>query len=213
MKPNHSSLTQVQGSKMKLTNLMKAIVFAVAATLTLSNTALAQSTVLVVDQARVLRDSDVGKHVNRQIISIGKQMETEMKAQVKPMQSERDRLMAELKNMSVDALKSRPDLQQRAKTLQTNSQKSQLEAKYKQTELQITEQKALNKINAKLETILKAIVAEKNADVIMDRSVVIYTSDKADITDAVISRLNAQMRTVSVVRERLPRKPLPTQGK
>jgi len=158
-----------------------------------------------------LRDSDVGKHVNRQVISIAKQMEAELTAQATPIKVERDKLLVELKTMSVEAMKLRPDLQQRAKVLQEKMQKTQVEEKYKQTELQITEQKALVKINAKLEVILQAIVTEKKADVIVDRSVVIFTSEAADITDEILSRLNAQMKTVPVVRERLPRKPLPKQ--
>ena len=213
MKPNPSSLTQVQGFKMKLSNFLKSIFIVMAAAFAFANTAMAQSTILVVDQARVLRDSDVGKHVQRQITSIGKQMETEMKSKVTPMISERDRLMAELKNMSADALKSRPDLQQRAKSLQDKGSKSKIEAQYMQRELQITEQKALVKINTKLEAILKAIVAEKSADIIVDRSLIIFAAPNADITDTVISRLNSQMRTVSVIRERLPRKALTAKGK
>jgi len=196
---------------MKFTHLLKTMGAAIVVALICANNALAQSTVLVVDQARVLRDSDVGQHINRQIESIGKQMTAEMTAQLSPIKVERDKLMVELKTMSVEALKSRPDLQQRAKTLQENTQKSQLEAKYKQTELQITEQDALKKINVQLESIMVAIVAEKKADVILDRSMVIFTSPEADITEDIISRLNAQMKTVPVVRKRLPRKPLPKQ--
>ena len=206
MKQSPSSLTQVRDFNMKLLNALKTIAVAMSAILVFSSAAMAQTTILVVDQSRVIRDSDVGKHVKRQIESIGKQMESELKSQVSPLTSERDRLVAELKNMSVDALKSRPDLQQRAKSLQEKGQKSQVDAAYKQRELQITEQKALSKINKKLEGILKALVAERNADVILDRSLVIYSGDTSDVTDTVIQRLNSQMRTVSVVRERLPRK-------
>ncbi|MBL4855195.1 MAG: OmpH family outer membrane protein [Robiginitomaculum sp.] len=202
---------------MKTPKFILSMAIGLFATLTLVNTAMAQSTILVVDQSRVLRDSDVGKHIKRQIESIGKQMEAEMKAQVSPIAGERTRLMTELKDMNVEALKSRPDLQKRAASLQEKTQKSQLEVKYKQTELQITEQKALAKINEKLAAIMKAIVDEKRADVVLDRSMVIYTGPSTDITDAVISRLNSQMKTVTVVRERLPRKPLPkaqpTQGR
>jgi len=205
MKRSHSSLTQVQGSKMKFSKLIKSTAIVVAATFAMAGTAMAQSTILVVDQGRVLRDSAAGKHVKRQIESIGKQMETEIKSQVTPLTSERDRLVAELKNMSVDALKTRPDLQQRAKSLQEKGAKSQVEAAYKQKELQITEAKAIGKINQKLEGILEAIVKERNADIIVDRSLIIYSGKSTDITDTVISRLNSQLQSVSVVRERLPR--------
>ncbi|HFE39668.1 MAG TPA: OmpH family outer membrane protein [Gammaproteobacteria bacterium] len=193
---------------MKLFNLIKASVVTLFLSFAYMAAAQAQSTILVVDQTRVLQESEVGKHVKRQLESISKAMENEVKNAMKPIESEGNRLKAELKNMSVDALKSRPDLQQRAKTLQEKMQKQQVEAAYKQRELQITEQKAMNKVKEKLATILKSIVDERKADVMIDRSVIIYTSPSADVTDTVISRLNSQMRTVSVIRERLPRKPL-----
>jgi len=197
---------------MKFTNLIKTVGVATIAALIFANNAVAQSTVLVVDQVRVLRDSDVGKHINRQIESIGKQMNAEIVAQIAPIKAERDKLMVELKTMDVEALKLRPDLQQRAKTLQANSQKSQLETKYKQKELQLTETEALNKVSLQLETIMTAIVAEKKPDVIFERSMVMYINPTVDITDDVINRLNAQMKTVPVVRKRLTRKPLQQQA-
>jgi len=64
----------------------------------------------------------------------------------------------------------------------------------------------MKQVNEKLAKILEAVVAERNADVILDRSLVIYGGKSTDITDTVISRLNSQLRTVPVVRERLPRK-------
>jgi len=176
------------------------------ATLAISGAAFAQSTILVVDQGRVIRDSSVGKHIAAQIKSIGASMESELKASASPIESERDRLMNELKSMDQAALKSRPDLQKRAQDLMAKGQKTQVEAAYKQRELQVTEAKAMKQVNEKLAKILEAVVAERNADVILDRSLVIYGGKSTDITDTVISRLNSQMRTVSVVRERLPRK-------
>jgi len=181
------------------------VVIGAAATLVMSASAFAQSTILIVDQGRVIRDSEVGKHIARQLESIGKSMESEMKASTAPLTSERDRLVAELKNMDASAVQSRPDLQQRAKDLVTKGQKQQLEAAYKQRELAITEQKALKQVNEKLAKILEAIVAERGADIILDRSLVIYGGKTADVTDTVVSRLNSQLRTVTVTRERLPR--------
>ena len=184
--------------------IMRIAVVSTMAIFAMSANAFAQSTILVVDQARVLRESEVGKHITRQLESIAKSMDSEVKASTSPIKSERDRLVAELKSMDAAAIQSRPDLKTRANTLVEKQQKAQVDVAYKQRELAITEQKALKKVNDQLATILEAIVAERNADVVLDRSLVIY-GQPADITDTVISRLNSQMRTVSVVRERLPR--------
>lgn len=191
---------------MSIHTFIRRSMVAAIALFAMSATAMAQSTILVVDQSRVLRDSAVGKHIKVQLESIGKSMESELKASVQPLTSERDRLVGELQNMDAKALESRPDLQQRAQDLVQKGQKQQVEAAYKQREMAITEQKALKQVNDRLATILEALVKERGADIVLDRSVVIYSGQAADITDTVISRLNSQMRTVSVVRERLPRK-------
>lgn len=176
--------------------------------LVFTGTAMAQSTILVIDQKRIMRESEVGKHINRQLESIANTMQSELKATAQPYTSERERLISELNAVGESGLQSRPDLQKKALDLRAKGQKAQTEAAYKQRELQITEAKALEKMNTKLADILKAVVAERQADVVIERSVVIY-GDGADVTDTVISRLNSQLRTVSVTRERLPRTAAP----
>ncbi len=178
------------------------------ASLVFAAPAMAQSTILIIDQKRIMRESEVGKHINRQLDSIAKTMESEIKATAQPYASERERLVNELNAIGQEGLKTRPDLQKKAQDLVAKGQKAQNEAAYKQRELQVTEAKALQAVNTKLAEILKTIVAERNADVVLERSVVIY-GDGADVTDTVISRLNSQMRTVTVTRERIPRQAAP----
>ena len=178
---------------------------ALVAALVMSSAAYAQSTILVVDQKRLLRESEVGKHIDRQLDSIAKSMKSELEAAVSPLKSEGQSLEAELKALGGTDISSRPDLKSRLQTFAGKSQKQQMEAAIKQRELAKTEAVAFQKVNEKLREILEAIVTERNADVVIDRSAVIY-GKPADVTDVVMSRLNSQMRTVAVTRERLPRK-------
>ena len=170
-----------------------------------SASAFAQSTILVVDTGRVLRDSDVGKHIKRQLETIGKSMESEAKAKASPLESKGKSLEAQLKGKSIDSLKGDTALQAQLQSFRKDQQAVQVDLRYKQKEMQITEQKAVQKVQDRLRVILKSIVADRNADVVLERSLVIY-GDPVDVTDTVISRLNSQMKTVPVTRERLPRK-------
>ena len=203
-----SNLQQVQGSNMLIFKTFNRIGLVLIASMFFAGNAMAQSTILVIDQKRIIRDSEVGKHITRQLESIAKSMESEIKASATPFESERTRLINELNAIGQEGLKTRPDLQKKAQDLAVKGQKAKTEAAYKQRELQITEAKALQQVNTKLAEILKTIVAERNADIVLERSVVIY-GDGADVTDTVISRLNSQMRTVTVNRERLPRQAAP----
>lgn len=182
-------------------------VFAIGAaiSLCLSVNAFAQSTILVVDTQRVLRDSAVGKHIARQLETISKSMDSEFKAKANPLQTKAKSLEAQLKGKTPADLQSNTALQAQIKSFQQDQLKVREDMAYKQRELQITEGKAVQKVNERLKTILEALVKERNADIVLERSLVIY-GDPADVTDTVISRLDSQMRTVPVVRERLPRK-------
>lgn len=162
-------------------------------------------TVIVVDGQKVLRDSQVGQHVRRQLESIKTQMEAEAKSNASPLVSERDSLMAQLKDMDMATLKTRPDLTKRAQELQVKGRKQGVELQYKQQELLMTEQEAFVKVAERVDTIIKSLAAEKNASVVLDKSMTIYTAGSVDMTSTVISRLNSQMKTTPVNRKRLPR--------
>ncbi len=167
--------------------------------------AFAQSTILVVDTQRVIRESEVGKHIARQLETISKSMDAEFKATATPYQTKAKSLQAQLQGQTAETLRADTGLQAQIRSLKADEVKIQEDLYYKQNELKITEQKAVEKVNVRLRDVLKTIVAERNADVVLERSLVIY-GDPADVTDTVISRLNAQLKTVPVTRERLPRK-------
>ena len=177
-----------------------------ALALALSGAAFAQSTILVVDTNKVIKDSLVGQHVARQLETIYTSASSEMKAKRSPLESKAKSLQAQLQTKtSMEEVRADASLQAQAKALQTDQQKLQVEEYYTANELKITEQKALGKVSERIKLIIDQIAKERNADVVLEKSLVIY-GGPADVTDTVISRLNAQMTTVPVTRERLPRK-------
>ena len=205
MNESRFSSQQVQGFNMlNRTFLRIAAGFAVA--LAFASASFAQSTILVVDTQKVLKDSIVGQHVARQLETIYSSAGSEIKAKRSPLESKAKSLQAQLKTKtSVEELRSDASLQAQAKSLQADQQKFQVEQYYTERELKITEAKAIGQINQRLKTIINQIAKERNADVVLEKSLVIY-GGPADVTDLVISRLSSQLTTVPVTRERLPRK-------
>ncbi len=191
---------------MIFTKLFRRGSFALAALLIVSSMATAQSKVLVVDSQRVVKESEVGKHVARQIEAISKTMGNELESSASPMKTSGESLNAELKGKTPEeqkaAIQSRPDLQKKYVEFLTTEQKVANEAKVKKVEIARTEQKALIQIGQKVQEIIEAIAKERGADVVLDRSTIIY-GDPVDITDAVLTRLNSEMTRISVVRERI----------
>jgi len=190
---------------MSMFKIIRLSAFAAVFTVLASAQAFAQSTILVVDTQRVIRESEVGKHIARQLETISKSMDAEFKAKSSPYQTKAKSLQAQLKGKTAESLRADTALQAQIRSLKADEVKIQEDLYYKQNELKITEQKAVEKVNVRLREVLKTIVAERNADVVLERSLVIY-GDPADVTDTVISRLNNQVKTVPVTRERLPRK-------
>ena len=74
-------------------------------------------------------------------------------------------------------------------------------------ELALTERKALIDLNNALVPILREVVAENNANVILDRSAVIFTDEATDKTASVIAKLDAATPTIAVTRQKLPTQP------
>lgn len=171
-----------------------------------AGTSFAQSTILVVDTQKVLKDSIVGQHVARQLETIYTSASSEMKAKSSSFESKAKSLQAQASSKtSVEELRADASIVAQVQSLKTDQQKLQVEEYYTQQELKITEAKALGQVSKRLKVIIDQIAKERNADVVLEKSLVIY-GGPADVTDIVISRLNSQLTTVPVTRERLPRK-------
>ena len=87
-----------------------------------SISAFAQSTILVVDTGRVLRDSDVGKHISTQLASIGSSMQSETQAKTSAMESKGKSLNEELKGKTQEDLKNDPALLSKVQSFQKEQQ-------------------------------------------------------------------------------------------
>ena len=182
----------------------RAAALGVAATLMASASAFAQSTILVVDMGKVYNESSVGKHIERQLKSMASTSESQLKAQSSPLESRAKSLKTQTDGKTTQQVLGDAALKSQIEQLQKDTVKLQTEAAYTQRELQITEAKARQLVAAKLKTIVDQIAKERNADVVLEKQLVIY-GEPADITSTVLSRLNSQMTTVPVTRERLPR--------
>ncbi|GHA90739.1 hypothetical protein GCM10009069_12200 [Algimonas arctica] len=168
--------------------------------------AFAQSTVLVVDTARVYTESQVGQHIERQIASLATTTKSQLEAQGAPLQTRGKSLMTLMDGKTREQIAGDATLVSQLQLQQKDEQKLQQDAAIAQRELQIAKLKAVQLVDAKVSSIIKKMVEERNADIVLDRANVIFGAP-ADITTDVLTRLNAEMKTVPVTREKLPRQP------
>jgi len=169
-------------------------------------TAFAQSTVLVVDTGKVYSESQVGQHIERQISTMAATSKSQLEAQGAPLQTSGRSLMTQMDGKSREQIAGDAALVSQLQMQQRGEQQLQQDAAVAQREIQVAKIKAVQLVDAKVSAIIRTIVEERNADIVIDRANVIYGAP-ADITDTVLSRLNSQMQTVPVTRERLPQQP------
>ena len=168
-----------------------------------ASAAQAQS-VLVMNEERILRESQVGQHIAQELEVIGGEIQGELEALGEPIQQENERLNAETSALSREALQQRPDLMQRMQSLQQQAAQFEQTRRRRAQELVATERQAMQPVLEELQGVLQEIVEERGADVLLDRAAVVYANDRVNISQTAIDRLNARMQTTPVERVRLP---------
>lgn len=162
------------------------------------------TTVLVMDSNRVLNTSAVGVYVKEQLAEIARTMDSELEAEGDPVRGEIEQFQADTADLTREALAEREDLLERQQDIQGQLVQLNVSEQVKARELVATRAQALAPVRAALDEVLQEIVDEMSADILIEREVLIYAGDAADVTDAVIEKLNARMTETPVERVRLP---------
>lgn len=146
----------------------------------------------LVDVPTVVAKSKLGQATSARVQGIYKQKSTAYEAKGRALQQEQNELMQQRTVLSEESFnKKKNDLEQRALALR------QEEDTIKQ-ELATLNQKEQNNFSQKLAPVIEAIGKEMEFTIIMDRRNGVYYFDKTiDITDQVITRLDASTGDVS----------------
>lgn len=176
----------------------------VAVTLAAVAPANAQLNILVMNEDRILRESAAGVHIAGRLEVIQGEMDAELRAIAEPLQAEIEQINAETASLTQEAIQQRPDLMARIQTVQQQGQQVEALRRQLTQELGLTERQALRPVLEMLPAILQEIVAERSADIIIDRANLVYAAESTDISATVIERLNQRLPTVAVNRVRAP---------
>lgn len=74
-------------------------------------------------------------------------------------------------------------------------------------EYAMTAEKAIIDFNNALDPVLTEVIREKNAQVVLLKSQVVFSADAVDATAAVIQKLDAKTAAIAVTRQKLPTAP------
>lgn len=158
----------------------------------------AASAILVMDEGRVFSTSDAGKSALAQLKTIGDQITAELDTERKSLAAERDRIGQQRATLTQDQLKARVGaLEKRAANFERM-------AETKGKEMEATRANTIKTLNTALQPVLEEIVKARGASILLDKGNLIYASGTLEITDEVITKLNARLRPFTVVRVRTP---------
>ena len=188
--------------------LLAAAVLATASIAVAAPVAAAQGTkVVVIDQARVMRESLGGKDIQAKLQGIEDAIAREMKPTADSLTSEGKAIEAKSANMTDEAIRADTALQAEVQAYVAKAQQFNQRRQVASQEIQLTERKAWSDFFRALQPVLQEVVTETGAQVMMDRSDLIFADPAIDSTALVISKLDARSPTMVVTRQTAPTQP------
>ena len=186
-------------------SILMALAIAVSAPLTLATTAYAQGTkVIVIDRATILTQSKAGQDVRTKVQAIEASMQAELQPSATQLQTEGQAIETKTANMTPEAMRAdaalKTEVENYARKANDFNRKRQIVAQ----ELALTERKAFIDLNNALVPILREVVSENSANVILDRSNIVFADEATDVTAAVIAKLDAATPSIAVTRQAVP---------
>ena len=149
--------------------------------------------IVVIDRNAILQSSSAGKDMVSQAQAFSKQAETQFKTEETALATEQGQLQQQLAILA-------PDVRdQKEKEFAGKLQAYQGRVTQRQADIQAGFAKATRQLEVALEPILKSIMAERGANMVVDRSAIILSSvDNIDVTGVAVQRLDKALPHVKV---------------
>lgn len=141
--------------------------------------------------------STVGKNVQTRMQQIATQVQSELKGEETTIQNDAKSLEGQRASLDANTFESR------ASALQVRANAFQRKAQLRDRELQATQQKALGRVGAELDPIIRQVYQQRQCGLLLQRDSVVIANPAMDITPAVVTALNAKITQFAFDRERL----------
>ncbi len=151
-----------------------------------------QPKILVIDRAAILRGSAVGASIVKQVQAYTVQAENDLKGEGNALRADGQALQQQIAILAPD-VKARKvhDFEARQAALQQKAQQ-------KQNLIQGGFLQARQQVEQALGPIFQGIMAERGANLLVDRNAVVMSTVDIDITQTAIQRLNQKLPNVKV---------------
>jgi outer membrane protein len=148
--------------------------------------------VCAVYQQGVIAQSAVGKQVATRLKQLGDAVNAELRTEANGIEAEGRALDAQRTTPTI----TQEQFEQRQLALQQKLQAFDRKRQQRNRELTATEQKQINRVLTEMQPILAQVYGERGCGILIDRTSVIYLNPQMDVTDLVVTKLNAKIQTV-----------------
>ena len=189
----------------RVKSILTAFALAVSAAFAFTPAATAQGTkVVVIDRVQIFGQSQAGQDIRTKIQAIETTMQGELKPLADGLTADGASLQTKSEGKTQEAVRADAALMSEIEAYSRKANDFERKRQIAAQELALTERKALVDFNNALIPVLREVVAENSANVILDKSQVVFVDDATDVTQSAINKLNASTPTVAVVRQSVP---------
>ncbi|MEM9705862.1 MAG: OmpH family outer membrane protein [Pseudomonadota bacterium] len=148
--------------------------------------------ILILNQNRVINQSKAGQSMKPQLEKLQAEANEEFNGEVAKLTKEAEELKKQRELLSEEVWTKK------AQQIAVKQNNLPVMREVKVRELSLSEQKALGEISEVMRPILKEIVEENGATLLLERSAVMYAAQETDITEQVIRELDKKLKSVKV---------------
>jgi outer membrane protein len=151
----------------------------------------------VISMEGAIARSTVGKHVESRMQQIIAQVNAELTGERTGIDNEAKALEGQRATLDANTF------EQRASALQVRANALQRKASLREREVQATEQEAIARVGRDMEPLIRQAYQQKACSVLLQRQAIVFGNPALDITDNVVTALNARLTTFPIERKRL----------
>lgn len=168
--------------------------------------------VIVINGAQVRAESKAGLDVVTKLSNIQGQMQNELQPTAKDLENHGRAIQLLTANKTPEQVRSDPNLVSQIESFGKKREDFEATSNLRSQELQLTERKAWGNFMEALQPVIETVKAEYGADLILDRSTLIFMEPALDVTTRVIELLDEQTPAIAVTREKVPQQQEQQQG-
>jgi outer membrane protein len=148
---------------------------------------------LVVNKAAIMQMSKAGQDIGRQVQAYAQTARAQLDPQAKALRAEEEKLKGQIGGLSPD------ERERRVSALEAKERAFQQQAAQKDAQVKQAVAAAQKQLSAKVGPILKQIMQERHANLIVDKQAIVFGTDPSiDVSEEAIKRLDAAMPAVQV---------------